>query len=141
VWRRPLLILHILATVGLLGADPATIYPAARLTASLVVAPHCAHLTCAGGVVLARQSGWGLFRYWWVTIKLAITLALTVVTLTALAAAITGRVPLAVAPGVATLCLILNVGLAVYKPRWRVRSDRQHQPVGSVSEAAGARLT
>jgi hypothetical protein len=73
----------------------------------------------------------GLFRYWWVTLKLAITLVLTVVAVTVLvprlgSAAATAaahgsfdaaqRVPLALAPALATLFLVLNVGLAVYKP-------------------------
>jgi hypothetical protein len=154
--------LHILVTVGLFGADlvlvtlgfsavfgaePSTVYPAAQRIASTVVAP-LALASLVSGVILARLSGWGLFRYWWVTLKLAITLVLTVVVLTVLvprlgsaaAAAtdqtaasftVTERLPLALAPALATLFLILNVALAVYKPGWRVRRSRQ--PTGATS--------
>src|SRR5262245_39091735 len=95
---RLLLMVHILATVGLFGADlvlvtlgfvavfgiePSTVYPAARLVGSTIVAP-LALISLASGVVLARLSGWGLFRYWWVTLKLGITLILTLVILTVL---------------------------------------------------------
>src|SRR5215831_14195902 len=143
---RFLLIVHILASVGLFGADlvlvtlgfsvvfgadPSAAYPAAHLVASIVVAP-LALVSLGSGVVLARLNGWGLFRYWWVTLKLAITLILTLVVLTVLvprlgtAAAIATahasfdiaqRVPLALAPALATVFLVLNVALAVYKPR------------------------
>ena len=165
--RRLLLTLHILATVGLFGADlvlvtlgfsavfgaePSTVYPAAQLVASTVVAP-LALVSLASGVVLARWSGWGLFRYWWVTLKLAITLILTLVVLTVLvprlgnAAAIAAahasfdvsqRVPLAVAPGLATFFLVLNVALAVYKPGWRVRRRQHLIAATSIPEPTGA---
>ena len=173
--RRPsrlLLMLHILATVGLFGADlvlvtlgfsavfgadPSTVYPAAQRIASIVVAP-LALISLASGLVLARLSGWGLFRYWWVTLKLAITLVLTVVVLTVLvprlgnaaAAArdpaavsltVTERLPLALAPALATIFLVLNVALAVYKPGWRVRRSRQHMAATSISEPGERVLT
>ena len=75
---RLLLTVHILATVGLFGADlvlvtlafsavfdaePNTTHPAARLVGSAIVAPP-ALISLASGVGLARLSGWGLFRYW-----------------------------------------------------------------------------
>ena len=164
---RLLLTLHILATVGLFGADlvlvtlgfsavfgaePSTVYPAAQLVASTVVAP-LALVSLASGVVLARWSGWGLFCYWWVTLKLAITLILTLVILTVLvprlgsAAAIAAahasfdvsrRVPLAFAPGLATFFLVLNVALAVYKPGWRVRRGQHPIAATSIPEPTGA---
>lgn len=171
-WRpsRLLLMLHILATVGIFGADlvlvmlgfsavfgadPSTVYPAAHLVASTIVAP-LALISLATGVALARLGGWGLFRYWWVTLKLAMTLMLTVVVLTVLvprlgsaAAAATDpaarsfalaeRVPLALAPALATMFLVLNVALAVYKPGWRVRRGRQHMAATPMSEPTGAR--
>ena len=133
--RRLLLTVHILATVGLFGANLV-----------LVTLGFSA-------VTVARLSGWGLFRYWWVALKLAITLILTLVVLTVLvprlgsAAAIAAahasfdvsqRVPLAVAPGLATLFLVLNVALAVYKPGWRVRRPQHPIAATSIPEPTGA---
>jgi hypothetical protein len=157
---------HILATVGafgadlvlvtlgfsaVFGADPSTVYPAGQLVASSVIAP-LALVSLASGVLLARLRGWGLFRYWWVTLKLATTLLLTLIVVTVLmprlgtAAAmaethasidVAPRVPLALAPAVATLFLVLNVALAVYKPGWRVRrGGRQFST--SLPEPTGA---
>jgi hypothetical protein len=166
--RRLLLTLHILATVGLFGADlvlvtlgfsavfgadPNTVYPAARLVGETIVAP-LALFSLASGVVLARLSGWGLLRYWWVTLKLAITLVLTLAVLTVLvprlgnaaafAAAgapfdVAQRLPLALAPGLATVFVILNVSLAVYKPGWRVRPGQHQLSATSMPEPTGAR--
>jgi hypothetical protein len=164
---RPLLTLHILATVGLFGADlvlvtlgffavfgadPNTVYPAARLVGETIVAP-LALISLASGVVLARLTGWGLFRYWWVTLKLAITLVLTLVVLTVLvprlgnaaafAAAgapfdVAHRLPLALAPALAAVFLILNVALAVYKPRWRVWRGQHQISATPIPEPTGA---
>ncbi len=166
---RPKLLLtvHVLATVGvfgadlvlvalgvssLIGAEPRTVYPAARLVAANVVAP-LALFSLGTGVLLAWMSGWGLFRYWWVTIKLAITLTLTLVVLTVLvprlsvaADAATGpavsspstveRMPVAVAPAVASALLVVNVALAVYKPTWRLRPDAGARPRPTRSDQA-----
>ena len=166
---RLLLMVHILATVGLFGADlvlvtlgfsvvfgadPSAAYPAAHLVASIVVAP-LALVSLGSGVVLARLNGWGLFRYWWVTLKLAITLILTLVVLTVLvprlgtAAAIATahasfdiaqRVPLALAPALATatVFLVVNVALAVYKPGWRVRRGHHQITATSIPQPTGA---
>jgi hypothetical protein len=164
---RLLLTVQLLATVGLfgadlvlvtfgfsavLGADPGSVYPAAQLVASTVVAP-LALISLATGVVLARLSGWGLFRYWWVTVKLGVTLLLTIVVFTVLvprlgsaAAAASAhasfdagqRVPLALAPALATLFLVLNVALAVYKPHWRVRRGHQQVAATSLPNPTGA---
>jgi hypothetical protein len=93
--RNLLLTVHVLATVGLFGADlgllvlgtssvasadPRSIYPATHLIGEIVVQP-LAIVSVVTGVVLARVSSWGLLRYWWTAIKLATTLALTAVVL------------------------------------------------------------
>lgn len=151
-WRKPLLAAHVATTVAVLGADlallalglaslggadPRTIYPAASLVGARVVAP-LAVLALGTGLLLGALTPWGLLRYWWVTIKLAITAALTglvllvlVPALGAAAAAATApdpgaggaRLPLVVAPAIASALLALNVALAVYKPGWRLRRD------------------
>lgn len=151
--RKLLLSVHVATTVSVLGtdlvlltlgiaslggADPQTIYPAAHLVSAWLVAP-LAVLSLGTGLLLGLLTSWGVFKYWWVLIKLAITAVLTVVVLLVLvprlgmaAAAVTAsasgplptstRVPLVVAPAIASTLLALNVVLAVFKPGRRLRS-------------------
>ena len=133
------LVLLTLGVSAILGADPRTVYPPSHLIAAVIVQP-LAVASLATGVVLGRVSGWGLLRYWWTAIKLTITVALTLVVVGVLvprlgaAADATGsdtpraftlveRLPLAVAPLVASSLLIANVALAIYKPRWKLRES------------------
>lgn len=153
-WRKPLLAIHIVTSVGVLGADlvllalgisgargsdPETVYPAMSLVSGWLIAP-LAVLALATGVLQALLRGWGLARYWWVTIKLTITAVLTGAVLFVLvpglrtaAETATGpnaeallddaqRVAFVIAPSVAITLLLLNVFLAVYKPTWRIGS-------------------
>lgn len=167
-WRKALLTLHIATTVsvlgtdlvllmlgiaGLSGSDPETVYHAAHLVGMWLTAP-LAVLSLTTGLLLATLTGWGLLRYWWVAIKLAITATLTglvlFVLLPALEAAAdtaTGpdpssltdseRLPLLIAPAVASALLALNVSLAVFKPGWRLRSGaaRETAPVAAQTQA------
>jgi len=151
-WRKLLLTVHVAATVSVLGmdlvllalgissmggADPRTIYPAAQLVSARLVAP-LAILSLGTGLLLAVLTPWGILRYWWVTIKLAITVVLTsavlfvlIPRLGAAANVVTGpvprlltvaeRLPLVVAPAVASTLLALAVILAIFKPGWRLR--------------------
>jgi hypothetical protein len=152
-WRKLLLTAHVATSVSVLGtdlvllglgissvrgADPRTIYPAAHLVATWLLAP-LATVALGTGVLLGLLTQWGLLRYWWVTIKLALTATLTGVVLLVLvprldvaAGAATApdprlftageRLPLVVAPAAGVTLLILTVVLAIYKPRWRLRS-------------------
>lgn len=87
--RRAVLCLHIVASVGLLGEvsgflavaiqaartdDPAFAVASYDLLAtfSLVFGIPLSFTALVTGVVLARRSKWGLFRYPWVTIKLGL---------------------------------------------------------------------
>jgi hypothetical protein len=87
LWRKLLLTVHVVATVSVLGTDlvllllglaslgganPLTIYPAAYLVAARLIAP-LALLSLGTGLLLGILTPWGLFNYWWVTIKLVIT--------------------------------------------------------------------
>jgi hypothetical protein len=153
-WRKLLLTVHVVASVSVLGidlvllalglsslsgADPLTIYPAAYLVGSRLVAPLAA-LALSTGLLQGILTPWGLFRYWWVTIKLTITTVLTGVVLFVLvpglgaaADAVTGpaphlltigeRLPFVVAPAIASTLLVLNVVLAIFKPGWRLRTS------------------
>jgi len=145
-WRKLLLTLHVATGVSVLGTDlvllvlgissvrgaaPQTIYPAAHLVATWLLAP-LALVALGTGVLL------GLLRYWWVTIKLALTAILSGVIFFVLvprlgvaADAATAlnprpftdaeRLPLVVAPAAGVTFLILIVGLAIFKPPWRLR--------------------
>ena len=150
-WRKLLLTVHVASAVSVLGtdlallvlglssvsgADPQTIYPAANLIATWLLAP-LALVALTTGVLLGLLTQWGLLRYWWVTIKLALTAILTGVILFALvprlgvvanaataaqAFTVAERLPLVVAPAAGVALLILMVVLAIYKPPWRLRS-------------------
>ena len=146
-WRAPLLTVHLVTGVGAIGAalvllalgiagvrgaDPRTVYPAAHLVEAWVIAP-LAVLALSTGVALALLSRWGLVRYWWVAIKLAITAVLTAVvflvlepSLAAMAAAESltdaQRMRVALFPSVALALLVVNVVLGLAKPRRRLRS-------------------
>jgi hypothetical protein len=152
-WHKLLLTIHVATTVsvlgldlallalgiaGLAGSDQQTIYPAARLIASWMVAP-LALVSLTTGLLLALLTPWGVLRYWWVAIKLATTVLLTGAVIFVLvpglgeaADTVTGpaageltrgeRVPLVVGPAVSGTLLLVAVVLAVFKPGWRLRS-------------------
>jgi hypothetical protein len=152
-WRKPLLTAHVSVAAGLMGADlalltlavsgwrgsdPASVYPAMSLVSRWVVAP-LAVAALTTGVLQAVLSPYGLLRYWWVTIKLAITLVLTGLVLFVVVPGLRGaadsalggasealtdaqRVVYVVVFSLAVASIALMAGLAVAKPRWRVRS-------------------
>jgi hypothetical protein len=150
-WRKLLLTVHVAASVSVLGADlvllvlgiasvggadPVTIYPAASLIGTWLLAP-LALTALVTGLTLGLLTPWGLLTYWWVTIKLAIVTVLTgavlfvlVPALGATANAVTGstprllgageRLPLLIAPATASTLLAIALVLAIFKPGWRM---------------------
>jgi hypothetical protein len=150
-WRKALLAVHVATTVsvlgadlalltlgisGLLGSEPQAIYPAAHLVGARLLAP-LAVGSLGTGLLLGVLTPWGLLRYWWVAIKLAITTVLTAAVLFVLvprlgAAAAAApameastdprRLLLVIAPAVASTLLVLSVVLAIFKPGWRLRT-------------------
>jgi hypothetical protein len=103
-WRKALLVTHVVASVGwlgadavllvlgiagraglsgLAGADPAVVYPAAELVCVVLVVP-LSLLAWLTGVVCALGTRWGLLRHWWVLAKLATTTLMAVLVLVAL---------------------------------------------------------
>ncbi|HEX7081538.1 MAG TPA: DUF2269 domain-containing protein [Gammaproteobacteria bacterium] len=150
--RRLLLAVHLAATAGVFGLDlalvalgiagragatAAAVYPAAHLIGAWVLSPF-AVVSLGSGVALGVLTEWGLLRYWWVTLKLAITAALTAAVLLVLvprlgvqasaaleasAGAVQPQEPLALvlAPIVAVALLTVAMLLAVFKPAWRLR--------------------
>jgi hypothetical protein len=132
------LVLLLLGISSVSGADPRTIYPVAHLVGARLIAP-LAVVSLGSGLLLGILTPWGLLQYWWVTIKLAVTAVLTAVVLFVLiprlgaaADAVTGptpslltngkRLPLVVAPAVASTLLVFNVVLAIFKPGRRLRA-------------------
>lgn len=97
-------------------------------------------LTCLGsGVVLGLGTRYGLLRYWWVTIKLALSILLTMLVVVSLRVGVSevaeqGRLLAAGAPAtiresdllgpaiVAPTTLLFAVVLAVFKPWGRIRN-------------------
>jgi hypothetical protein len=148
-WRKLLLTVHVGTTVsvlgadlvllmlgiaGLGGADPRTIYPAAHLISGRVAAPLAVIALCTS-LLLGVLTPWGLLTYWWVAITTVLTavvlfvlvprLGLTADTVSGPASRLLSsaeRLPLVLAPAVASTLLVVNVALAIFKPGWRVRS-------------------
>jgi hypothetical protein len=74
--RRLLVLLHVVVSVGWVGADAAA-YRTAGLLAGLLYAPFSL-LALVTGVLLSLGTRWGLVRYYWVAAKLVGNLALVV---------------------------------------------------------------
>jgi uncharacterized membrane protein len=160
-WHRPLLVVHLGAGAGLIGAalalvclgfagaagaDALTVYPAAHLIEAAVIVP-LALVALGSGLLLVRLGRWRLRRNLWLIVKLVVTVALAVVAVLVLEpglarladAARDGtslsngqRLRVAVFPGIALLLLVLNAVLAVYKPaRWRAGDGGQTGPDAS----------
>jgi hypothetical protein len=132
------IVLLALGVAGLSGAAPPTVYPAMALIGSSVMAPLAA-ASLGSGLALALLTRWGVFRHWWVTTKLGITTVLTLLVVLVLgprfeAAAEAARLGVALTDPeraqlvitslVGSSLLIVTIGLAVFKPRWRVRAAR-----------------
>ncbi|MBM9509234.1 hypothetical protein [Actinacidiphila acididurans] len=147
-WRKALRAAHVTVSIGLLGSDaavltlvsagrlgsnPVTVYPAAHLIGQLLLLP-LAVLALATGVALGLLTPWGLLRYWWVAISLAITAGGTALAtfvlvpgLGSAASAALARHPVADATGLvrdsgAACCvLIATIALSYAKPFGTVR--------------------
>ena len=148
------LVLVALLLSGLTGSDPLTIYPAARLVGSSIVAP-LALVSLAAGVLLALLSSYGVRRYWWVATKLTVAVGLTIVVFLVLVPGLTAaaetatsaaelteanRLTLALGPVVGSSLLFVNIVLAVYKPAWRLRRSAREpsaapDPIGQTRTA------
>ena len=124
-----------LAVVGLTSTDLQVIraaYLAMELIAWIVIVPLC-FATLVSGIVSSLGTSWGLFRYYWIVVKLLITSLSTVVLLIHMqpiefmAAAATGTMSdpalgevqfqLVLASAAAVAVLIVATALSVYKPR------------------------
>jgi hypothetical protein len=164
--RKLLLTVHVVTAVGVLGADlvlltlaisglnesaPETVYPAARLVGVSVVLP-LAIAALVTGLLIALATGWGLFKYSWVGIKLIITVLLNIAVVAALVPLLTKaadaanglaepltdgqKLPLVIAPAAAVALLVFNVFLGVAKPKWGKGASAGASRAASAPKAA-----
>jgi hypothetical protein len=151
-WLGAVVAFFALAAVGLLrGAqvDSAHVVRGAYVACSVItwwVIVPLAFASLASGVVQALGTTWGLFRHWWVVIKLVLTVGATALLMlhtqpidaVADAAAQAPLAPLAlhdmrvqllVDAGAAIVVLLVNTALSIIKPRGMTRYGRRHEPV------------
>jgi hypothetical protein len=149
--RKGALIVHVTASLGWFGAVAAFLalavagltsqdaqvvraaYLAMELLTRIVIVP-LAVVSLLSGVISSLGTKWGLFRYYWVLLKLVITIVATLILLVhtqpiellARVAATTGvfsaalhqqQLQMGVASGAALLVLLVLTALSVYKPR------------------------
>lgn len=140
----------VLVVVGMTAADPAAAGLAYQALGTYVLGPMLvsALLCLATGVALGMFTRWGLVRYWWVAVKLAMNLALCAAILFALrpgmpevaayGQALAGGAPpapevvaqLVYPPAVSLTALALATWIAVAKPWGRLRRRRRPDAAG-----------
>jgi hypothetical protein len=162
--RKPWLVLHLLSAgawigidvivavlvaLGRLGGSPGLRGLAYQALGTFVVWPMLTSgLIClVTGVMLGWRSRWGLLRYWWVVVKLALNLVLCTLIVVLLqpgmgdvrdhGAALAAGTPTVIdagslifPPAVSLTALSLATVLAVYKPWGRTRHPNPKQRAG-----------
>ena len=147
-----------LAIAGLFSQDRELVraaYLVMGLTTWFVIVPF-AFVSLLSGVVSSLFTRWGLFRYYWVLLKLVITILATVVLLihtqpidllagvaaktAVLGAHLQSQQLMVVASSVALVVLIVLTALSVYKPRGMTRYGRrkQHEQCQSIAAVDAA---
>ncbi len=134
-----------LAIAGLTSQDAQLVraaYLAMALTARFVIVP-LSFAPLLTGPVLSLGTPWGLFRHYWILVKLLITILSTIILLvhmqpishlarvaaegTLSSAELRLQIQMVVAAGAALLALLVATTLAVYKPRGMTRYGRRKQ--------------
>lgn len=126
----------VLATAGLTSQDTQmvrSVYPAMELIARFVIVPLSFAPLLLTGPLLSLGTPWGLFRHYWIIVKLVITILSTIImqlhmqpirhlsrvaangTLSSVDHSL--QLQMVVASGAALLALLVATGLSVYKPR------------------------
>ncbi|MBA3421213.1 MAG: hypothetical protein H0U12_04865 [Thermoleophilaceae bacterium] len=146
-----------LAVTGLTSQDAQMVraaYLAMELTAWFVIVP-LALASLVTGLVQSLGTTWGLFRHYWVLVKLVVTIFATIVLLmqtqpisymAGVAAETTlssadlreARISLVAHAGGGLVVLLVPAILSVYKPRGRTRYGRrkQHESIRSSGDTA-----
>lgn len=138
-----------LGLTGLLSGDPDTVravYRSMGVLVDVAVIP-VSLLTLGTGILLSLGTRWGLARYWWVLVKLALTLVAAVASLLALRSTVHGAIDLlpatgpvdvggaaaslVAAPTVALCVYGAATALSVYKPWGRRKPPRPARTVSA----------
>lgn len=100
-WRKGITVLHAISGIGWMGVDIALLvllytartsddtalvvsgFNAIRIIVPVAVPP-LSLIILITGLLLGLGSSWGLFRYWWVLVKLCLSLIMTVLVFTSL---------------------------------------------------------
>lgn len=163
--RRATLVLHVAVSVGWLGMDAVLLVLGAtavltddpELTHACVVAMDAAAgtmlipvslLALVTGVVGGLGTKWGLVRYWWVLVKLVVTLVaatLSIFLLRGTLAEAAGAAPadlnrpeLVVPPTVALVLYVTMTALSVLKPWGRTRWGTSPAPRAATLDRVGS---
>jgi hypothetical protein len=149
-----------LAVAGLMSQDAQLVrgsYLAMPVMTWYALVPLCL-AALLSGIVSSLGTEWGLFRYYWIVVKLAITVLSTVIflvhtqpihLLAAAASTATAfdadlrrmQIQMAVAAGAALVVLLVLTGLSVYKPRgltpygWRKQYRQRAASAPTVGDA------
>jgi hypothetical protein len=140
-FRKSLLVAHVIASVGLLGATSSSlllalvadgdrdVYELISLQ-SLVFGIPLSFLALSSGIALGFATKWGTLRYWWTTLKLGLLVAVILngalmigPTTAQLIDGDGSNGRLVAAASLSAAMLALSVGLSVYKPGGRVRKN------------------
>jgi hypothetical protein len=143
-WLGAVAVFLVLAIAGLNGSDihlARSVYLAMELSAWYVIVPFCLASFCTG-IVQAAGSKWGLFRHYWIAVKLFLTVALTILLLlhmkpiSYMAGLATDgsfakiresgfRIQLVANAGAAILVLLAITTISVYKPWGKIKKIRK----------------
>jgi hypothetical protein len=146
-WLGTDFVMLFLAVAGVSGTDPAVVYPAMGLIGLWVYVP-LSFLVWLVGVLNSLLTPWGLFRYWWVVAKLALTTLMVVLVIFALRPGLLQALELGAAvppadrqgalfpPIVSSLMMLTATVLSTYKPWGRIRATT---PGSAARPAPGGR--
>jgi hypothetical protein len=149
-FRKPLLFVHVTASVGLLGATSSSlllalvadgdrdVYELISLQSAVFGIP-LTFIALLTGIALGAATKWGTLRYWWTTLKLGLLVGVILngmlnigPTTAQLADGGGSSTRLILTAALSVTMLAVSVGLSVYKPGGRVRKR---------SASAGANAT
>ena len=161
-WIGAVLVFLALGIIGLLTSVDITVrgvYTVMEPAAWAVLVP-LAFASLVTGLVVSLGTAWGVFRHYWVLLKLLITVVATLILLVymatfremaRLAADVSAPLELVRNPSpvlhaaLALIALLMATGLAIYKPlgmtAYGGSKRRSHQPVAAESTPAKTPLT